>query len=154
MLNTRGSKRFSRKAKVIAAIACGFAAISIVSAVASGGKGAVPAAKPAAAAPALTNTQASVAVCKALNAGLSYIWGQGTTGYGRTRFERIIRRTPPEQLSTVIAEARDRLAACGPLSAYAYLRGTGSARTVPAGDRRSSPSCCTSRTPGRHLAAP
>jgi hypothetical protein len=61
----------------------------------------------------------------------SYIWGQGRTGYGKARFEQIIQQTPPEQLSTVIAGARGRLAACGPLSAYACLRGTGSARTVP-----------------------
>ena len=45
--------------------------------------------------------------------------------------DRIIQRTPRKQLSAVIAEARRRLAACGPLSAYAYLRGTGSACTVP-----------------------
>lgn len=62
---------------------------------------------------------------------LSYIWGSGVTGYGSARFERIIRRTPPAQLSAAANEARCRLAACGPLSAYAYLRGTGSACTVP-----------------------
>ena len=61
----------------------------------------------------------------------SYIWGQGTNGYGKAKFEQIIQQTPPERLSTVIAEARDRLAACGPLSAYACLRGTGGACTVP-----------------------
>jgi hypothetical protein len=61
----------------------------------------------------------------------SNIWGRPSNGFGTTRFERIIRETPHEQLSTVIAEARGRLAACGPLSAYAYLRGTGSACTVP-----------------------
>jgi hypothetical protein len=61
----------------------------------------------------------------------SNIWGRPSNGFGKAQFERIIRETPPEQLSTVIAEARGRLAACGPLSAYAYLRGTGSACTVP-----------------------
>ena len=61
----------------------------------------------------------------------SYVWGQGSNGYGRARVERIIRTTTPEQLSAVIASARARLAACGPLSAYAYLRGAGSACTVP-----------------------
>jgi hypothetical protein len=61
----------------------------------------------------------------------SYIWGHGPNGYGRTRIERIIRTTPPQQLSAVIASARACLAACGPLSAYASLRGTGSACTAP-----------------------
>jgi hypothetical protein len=61
----------------------------------------------------------------------SYIWGQGSNGYGRVRIERIIRTTPCEQLSAIIASARARLAECGPLSAYAYLRGGGSACTVP-----------------------
>lgn len=61
----------------------------------------------------------------------SYIWGQGSNGYGRARIERIIRTTPPQQLSAIIASARTHLAACGPLSAYASLRGTDSACTVP-----------------------
>lgn len=61
----------------------------------------------------------------------SYIWGHGSNGYGRARIEQIIRTTPPQQLSAVIASARARLADCGPLSAYAYLRGAGSACTVP-----------------------
>lgn len=61
----------------------------------------------------------------------SYIWGQGSNGYGRARVERIIRTTPPEQLSAVIASARARLAEHGPLSAYAYLPGAGSTCTVP-----------------------
>jgi len=55
----------------------------------------------------------------------SYIWGQGTNGYGRTRLQRIIDTTPVAQLSAVFAEAHARLAGCGPLSAYGYLRGTG-----------------------------
>jgi hypothetical protein len=61
----------------------------------------------------------------------SFIWGQGTNGYGKARLERIIDTTPPAHLSVVVAEARARLAACGPLSAYAYLRGTSTACTVP-----------------------
>ena len=61
----------------------------------------------------------------------SYIWGQGSNGYGRARIERIIRTTPPQQLFAIIASARACLADCGPISAYASLRGTGSACTVP-----------------------
>jgi hypothetical protein len=61
----------------------------------------------------------------------SYIWGQGTNGYGKARLERIVRQTPPAQLSVVVDEARGRLTTRGPLGAYAYLRGTGGACTVP-----------------------
>jgi hypothetical protein len=61
----------------------------------------------------------------------SYIWGQGTNGYGRARLERIIRQTPPAQLSVVLDEARACLTECGPIGAYAHLRGAGTACTVP-----------------------
>jgi hypothetical protein len=40
----------------------------------------------------------------------SYVWGQGTNGYGKSRSERIIRQTPPAQLSVVLDDARIRLA--------------------------------------------
>ena len=60
-----------------------------------------------------------------------YIWGQGRIGYGRTRFDRIICSTLRENIITVVEEAVARQRACGSLSAYAYLRGTGRSCTVP-----------------------
>jgi hypothetical protein len=61
----------------------------------------------------------------------TYIWGQGRIGYGRARFDKIIQCTPPDRVVAVAEEAIGRQSACGPLSAYAYLRGTGQSCTVP-----------------------
>jgi hypothetical protein len=61
----------------------------------------------------------------------SKVFGYGAVGYGPSRFAKITTRTPPSRLCTVIAEARRRLAQCGPLSAYDYFRGRGAERIVP-----------------------
>ena len=61
----------------------------------------------------------------------TYIWGQGRIGYGRARFDRITRATPRDSIVAAVEESVARLAACGPLSAYAYLQGTGRSCTVP-----------------------
>lgn len=61
----------------------------------------------------------------------SFVFGYGTVAYGPSRFRVITALTPQSDLCTVIAEARRRLAQCGPLSAYDYLRGRGPTRTVP-----------------------
>ena len=61
----------------------------------------------------------------------SHVFGQGPNGYGPARFKRILRRTPPEDVVAVVDTARNRLREDGPLSAYDYLRGNGTAATVP-----------------------
>jgi hypothetical protein len=61
----------------------------------------------------------------------TYIWGQGRIGYGRARFDRITCATPQDSIVTVVQEAIARQSACGPLSAYDYLRGTGGRCTIP-----------------------
>jgi hypothetical protein len=60
----------------------------------------------------------------------SFVFGYGTYGVGPARLRRILEWTKPEQLCEIIAEARRRLDACGPLSAYDYLRGS-KRRRVP-----------------------
>lgn len=61
----------------------------------------------------------------------SFVFGYGSVGYGPSRFVAITSRTRRSDLCTIISEARRRLAQCGPLSAYDYLRGRGSKRIVP-----------------------
>jgi hypothetical protein len=61
----------------------------------------------------------------------TYIWGQGRNGYGRARFDKIIRTTPRESIITAVQEAVARQGSCGSLSAYNYLRGERQRRRVP-----------------------
>lgn len=61
----------------------------------------------------------------------TYIWGQGRNGYGRVRFDRITSVTPREYIVNAVEESLGQQGACGPLSTYAYLRGTGRSCTVP-----------------------
>ena len=61
----------------------------------------------------------------------TYIWGQGRNGYGRARFDRIRSVTPQDGIVNAVEESLARQGVCGPISAYAYLRGTGRSCTVP-----------------------
>jgi hypothetical protein len=61
----------------------------------------------------------------------SFVFGYGTYGVGPPRLERILTRTQPADLCTVIAEARRRLKTCGPLGAYDYLRGDDMRGKIP-----------------------
>jgi hypothetical protein len=61
----------------------------------------------------------------------TYIWGQGRIGYGRTRFDRITWATSRNRIVNTVQESLARQGACGPLSAYAYLRRTGRSCTIP-----------------------
>lgn len=60
----------------------------------------------------------------------SFVFGYGPVGYGPSRFRKITTLTRRAELSAIVAEARERLAESGPLSAYDYLRG-GRRRRVP-----------------------
>jgi hypothetical protein len=53
----------------------------------------------------------------------SYLWGQGTAGYGPTRFGWIRRETSKQQLTDLITLAVHEGEAEGPLAAYDRLRG-------------------------------
>jgi hypothetical protein len=77
----------------------------------------------------------------------TYIWGQGRNGYGRARFDRITSVTPREGIVDAVEESVARQGACGPLSAYAFLRERVGAARFRTGGPRSSPSSCILRMP-------
>jgi hypothetical protein len=61
----------------------------------------------------------------------TYLWGQGDTNYGPSRFGKILARTPRVTLVELIGRARGELAKEGAIAAYRELRGAGSACAAP-----------------------
>jgi hypothetical protein len=61
----------------------------------------------------------------------SFVFGYGDVGVGPARFQKVVRRTAPNDLAPVIQQARHLLTSCCLLCAYDYVRGPDNHPTVP-----------------------